>query len=750
MNKLTKLIGMILMLALLFSIPAPALAAGRQEALYPGETVVLGAYEQDGIKNNGPEDIEWRVLEARGDCALLISQDILDAGRYHEKRTEVTWAECTLREWLNDDFYESAFSDEEQDAILTTAVDNSREQGNTGWRRAGGDETEDKVFLLSYAELREYFDSDQERTCKPSEYAAFKGVWTDKNGTSHWWMRSPGSSQYYSAYCSYEGKISSTWNTNDSVGVRPVIRVDLAAVEKLSQITAAEVTSDKNVDAADHPDFRIEDGVLIEYLGAGGEVTIPDDVTVIGAEAFSGCDSLTSITIPDSVVKIESGAFSGCSSLESVTIPDSVVKIGAWAFSECRSLEKIELPKQLFSIDNLTFYFCENLTDVSIPDSVVYLGFCAFTGCQKLKSITIPESVKAIGADAFSGCASLENVQLSDNVSEIGPRAFYETPWAEAETTKDGFLIVGSTLLEYSGDASEIAIPGSVTAIGESVFSGHDNLRSVVIPGSVKSIEKGAFMDCNNLEKVEIQNGVEWIGASAFFGTNLTSLTLPDSIATVGAYAFVGTPWFSAQRQQNDFIAAGNILLEYCGEERNVLIPDNTITIGDSAFSMNPFYDESEWADPTSVVIPESVRHIGSWAFEGCSNLKSLTIPDGITDFGYEAFSGTPWLEEQMEGTDSVIVNGVLIKYCGQDSEVEIPDGVSAIAGGAFVLDLTSVYIPSSVISVYDDSLPGYGISPNVYYDGALLATWYEQKYEGSVLIANFPGIVQVQRSAAS
>lgn len=82
----------------------------------------------------------------------------------------MTWETCTLRSWLNSTFLNAAFSSEEQKAILTTTMDNSESQGNGQWSVTGGNNTEDRVFLLSYAEAKEFFNSDSERTCKPTYY----------------------------------------------------------------------------------------------------------------------------------------------------------------------------------------------------------------------------------------------------------------------------------------------------------------------------------------------------------------------------------------------------------------------------------------------------------------------------------------------------------------------------------------------------------------------------------------------------
>ncbi|MBQ6346291.1 MAG: leucine-rich repeat domain-containing protein, partial [Clostridia bacterium] len=114
-------------------------------------------------------------------------------------------------------------------------------------------------------------------------------------------------------------------------------------------------------------DFEIINGILVKYKGAGGDVVIPNSVTVIGEKAFYECDSLTSVSIPDSVTSIGEDAFYRCSSLISVSIPDSVTSIGEDAFYRCSSLISVSIPDSVTSIGEDAFYRCSSLTSVSIP-----------------------------------------------------------------------------------------------------------------------------------------------------------------------------------------------------------------------------------------------------------------------------------------------------------------------------------------------------------------------------------------------
>ena len=200
-----------------------------------GNIVTFGAYEQDNRAVNGKEDIKWIVLANEGSKSLLISLHSLDVQPYNTEDEAVTWETCTLRSWLNDTFLDEAFSPEEQKVILTTSVDNSKNQGSSGWSGSGNN-TEDKVFLLSYEEAKDYFDSNSERTCKPTSYALTRTnrAYTDHNENRSWWLRSLDSSPTYASFVNYDGHLGAITKVNfEAPAVRPALWVDLDAIRTL-------------------------------------------------------------------------------------------------------------------------------------------------------------------------------------------------------------------------------------------------------------------------------------------------------------------------------------------------------------------------------------------------------------------------------------------------------------------------------------------------------------------------------------
>lgn len=204
-----------------------------------GNYVTFGEYPQT-TAGEDMTPIEWLVLARDGDKALLISRYGLDAQPYNKDHTSVTWETCTLRTWLNGTFYNKAFSSAEQAAILTTNVDNSKNQCYSGWSTSSGNNMQDKVFLLSYAEANKYFgvtydnSSNTKSRVAPTAYAIAQGAWTnysnkttDSTYAGWWWLRSPGTYQDYAAIVYFVGSLDFNYVDSDSGSVRPALWVNL-------------------------------------------------------------------------------------------------------------------------------------------------------------------------------------------------------------------------------------------------------------------------------------------------------------------------------------------------------------------------------------------------------------------------------------------------------------------------------------------------------------------------------------------
>lgn len=194
--------------------------------------VTFGTYPQTKAGDDRTP-IEWIVLDRKGDKALLISKFALDAKQYNSSGNSVTWETCTLRGWLNSDFYNEAFNLDEQAYIETTRVTADR---NSSYGTDPGNATMDKLFLMSIPEVKKYFESEKSRICGATDYAAKNGAYRSSETKDvygvracWWWLRSPGYISLNAAFVNSAGSVGSIGNyVNDcSLSVRPCVWVRL-------------------------------------------------------------------------------------------------------------------------------------------------------------------------------------------------------------------------------------------------------------------------------------------------------------------------------------------------------------------------------------------------------------------------------------------------------------------------------------------------------------------------------------------
>ncbi len=243
MKRCLSLLSVVICLAIIclaISLFVPESYAEEQDLSF-GDRVVFGHYEQDAVDADGSEEIQWIVLDTQGDRVLLISELVLDCQYYHRERSDITWENCSLRSWLNSEFFDNAFSEEEKSAILLTDVDNSAAQALEGIKADGGSDTKDRVFLLSHREYERYFNSLGTKSCPFSLYAQdrAKSADSDQKFTPNWWwLRSPGEQQNRAAIPGMTAK-SMGVDVKRQGGIRPALWVDLrsgvfaAAVDRM-------------------------------------------------------------------------------------------------------------------------------------------------------------------------------------------------------------------------------------------------------------------------------------------------------------------------------------------------------------------------------------------------------------------------------------------------------------------------------------------------------------------------------------
>ena len=447
-------------------------------------------------------------------------------------------------------------------------------------------------------------------------------------------------------------------------------------------------------------------------------VILSDELTKIGEYAFFDCTSLASVAIPDSVTSIGNGTFDSCTSLASVTIGNSVTSIGIGAFNSCTSLASVIIPDSVTSIGDYAFSWCKSLTSVTLPDSVTSIRGHAFHGCASLTSVTLGNSVTSIGDDAFNGCNSLfevinlSSLPITKGSSSNGYVAFNAmNVFTSADDATvgilDGKFFYGKSggvnyLIRYIGSEPSVILPDTVYGgdyeLYRFAFHGCTSMTSVTIPDSVTSIGEYAFSGCKSLTSVTIPDSVTSIGDDAFsWCKSLTSVTIPDSVTIIRLGVF-----------------------SECTSLTSVTIPDSVTSIGYEAFR--------GCTSLTSVTIPDSVTSFGDVAFNGCSGLKELTIPISLNavESNYSpAFDGCTGIQTVhfTKGTGvgynygsystSSYSNyyGYTPWYLSKSSltQITFEDGITSIGDQAFYecTSLTSVTIPDSVTSIRNQAFYG-------------------------------------------
>lgn len=366
------------------------------------------------------------------------------------------------------------------------------------------------------------------------------------------------------------------------------------------------------------------------------KITIPENVTSIGDNAFygctslrevtfkaknctnagstdyptfDGCNNLTIINIGENVETIPARVFYGCAKITSITIPNSVTSFGAAAFGKCTGLKSITLPNTLTSIAPSLFVGCTSLSGITIPNTVIEISGAAFSGCTALTDITIPSSVKKIGDGAFNGCTSIAEIVLPESINRIG-----------------------GTMFSGCSGLKNITIPNTVTSIGSGAFSGCSSLTEVSIPNSVEDISNAVFKDCTSLTNVNIPNTVTRL-LDLFRGcTSLKNIEIPNSVTSLS----------------NTFYGCTNL--------SDIVIPSSVTSIGDCTFR--------SCTNLKSVTIPNSVTQIGWAAFYNCRSLSSVTIPEGIKEILSSTFSYCEALTEVIcKSSIPAVVSGDAFTY---------------------------------------------------------------------------------------
>ena len=395
-------------------------------------------------------------------------------------------------------------------------------------------------------------------------------------------------------------------------------------------------------------------------------VEIPSSLKVIGEEAFLGA-SFQSVTIPEGVNRIDSKAFAGCKGMKSIQLPDSLTEIGEEAFMNT-GLIQCRLPKNLKKLNKSVFLSCKSLTNVTLNDGLTEIGQLAFEKCSALQSITIPDTVTTIGESAFWQCSGLTAIDIPDHVTFLGGRVFSECTSLEKVRLSNKLVYIYNGLFDNCFALKYLEIPDSVEKLG-TAFNGCIALEEIDIGSGVQSLDYHIFDGCEKLKKINISSknkrytsmdGIVYskdrtvleLVPCGFEGTlevlsgtveigreaareigKLTAVIMPDSLKTVGGYAFTRCDNLETVVLGSSVEVLEDGAFDDCKKLRNITLNEGLQKIGGSCFS-------SCWK-LESLQIPATVTLVRSGAFRDCKGLTRIEFMGDKPHFGSSVFLGT-------------------------------------------------------------------------------------------------------------
>lgn len=491
-------------------------------------------------------------------------------------------------------------------------------------------------------------------------------------------------------------------------------------------------------------------------------IILPEGLTTMNGASFGSC-KFSSIVLPNSLTTIYDGAFANCQKLTSLNIPAGVSSIPGrlgYGFSNLTSLtvdsnnqyyndgnggncvvetstnilrqgcNTTIIPNTVVELGNGAFYSCTGLTSITLPDSLITVGSNAFSNCYNLTSLDIPASVSSIGNGAFSNCSGLTSITVNSNNQYYndgnGSNCIIETA-----TNK---LIRGCNIT---------IIPNTVVELGDSAFEGC-TFTSITLPNTLTKIGQTVFQNCQKLVSIIVPSSVNYIGHCAFWGTYCLYIefegTTPATLGTnsifsssfplyvpssaVSAYQTAWSTYASRITAKPEPTGSDYLRVD-CDDSTSVILTNSssqTYTLSLSAginyyngdepgFAINEItgLKKSESANTqNSKLVSIDASKLTSWttmsnyAFNKCSRLNSVVLPNSLTSIGQYAFNNCQSLTSITLSNSLTTISDMAFYQCSGLTSLTLPDSITSIGGAVFCWcsSLESVNIPTSLITL--------------------------------------------------